>query len=297
MSTIHRVLQRNGLVSASPRRSPRTWRRFERYAPNDLWQIDGTQVELGDGSKAWIVDLLDDHARYAIGATATRRFTARSAWRAMETAIDEHGAPRQLISDNGMQFKSGKGEKPVFFQERLTALGITQLSSRPRHPQTCGKLERYHRTFKEFYADHGPAVDVDALQRLCDEFRWLYNHERPHRALNQRTPAEAYRALPKVAAGEGRPRKARNEPRVLVVSKAGSCSYKQRKIGVGQAWRGHKVTVTQADDRVIVTHTVTGAVLRELVLGPVGTFHGNGGKRGRPRKASNSKGLVVSAMS
>ncbi|MDV2476188.1 transposase [Rhodococcus zopfii] len=121
ISTIHRILQRHGLVTPRTQRTPRTWRRFERYAPNDLWQIDGTQVALADGSKAWIVDILDDHARYAIGATAARRFTAHAAWRAMETAIDEHGAPRQLISDNGLQFKSGKGHKPVYFQERLAA--------------------------------------------------------------------------------------------------------------------------------------------------------------------------------
>lgn len=104
-------------------------------------------VAMADGSKVWIVDLLDDHARYAIGATAVRRFTVHAAWKAMETAIAEHGAPRQLISDNGLQFKSRKGYKPVFFQERLTALNVQQLNSRPWHPQTCGKLERYQRTF------------------------------------------------------------------------------------------------------------------------------------------------------
>ncbi|GAA4474820.1 hypothetical protein GCM10023094_11150 [Rhodococcus olei] len=73
VSTIHRILQRHGSVTPAVQRPVRTWRRFERYAPNDLRQIDGTQVELADRSKAWIVDILDDHARYAIGATATRR--------------------------------------------------------------------------------------------------------------------------------------------------------------------------------------------------------------------------------
>jgi len=118
--------------------------------PNDLWQIEGTMVALTNRSKAWIVDLLDNHARHAIGATAIRPFTVHAAWKAMETAINEYGAPRQLISDNGLQFKSRKGHKPVYFQERLTALNIHQLNSRPRHPQTCGTLELYHRTFKEF---------------------------------------------------------------------------------------------------------------------------------------------------
>jgi transposase InsO family protein len=172
VSTIHRVLQRNSLITPrSQRRTVPAWRRFERYAPNDLWQIDGTQVALSDGSLAWVIDLLDDHARFAIGATATRRFTATAAWRAMEAAIAEHGAPRQLISDNGVQFISRDGHKPVHFQQRLAAMGIRQLSSRPAHPQTCGKLERYHRTFKDFYADHGPAATINELQALCDRFR------------------------------------------------------------------------------------------------------------------------------
>lgn len=103
--------------------------------PNDLWQIDGTQVALADESLVWIIDILDDHARYAIGATATRRFPVLAAWRAMETAIAEHGAPRQLISDNGLQFISRDGHNPVHFQQRLAAMGIKQLKSRPRHPQ------------------------------------------------------------------------------------------------------------------------------------------------------------------
>ncbi|MCK8675173.1 DDE-type integrase/transposase/recombinase [Rhodococcus sp. HM1] len=134
--------------------------------------MDGTQVTLADGSKAWIVDILDDHARYAIGATAARRFTAHAARRAMETAIDEHGAPRQLIGDNGRQFKSGKGHKPVYFQERLAALGIAQLSSRPRHPQTCGKLEHYHRTFNRSTVHR--ATDIPFRFRLACTLRTPY---------------------------------------------------------------------------------------------------------------------------
>lgn len=213
VSTIHRVLQRNSLItSRAQRRAVPGWRRFERNAPNDLWQIDGTQVTLSDGSVAWVIDILDDHARFAIGATASRRFTATTAWRAMEAAIAEHGAPRQLISDNGVQFISCDGHKPVHFQQRLATMGIRQLSSRPAHPQTCGKLERYHRTFKDFYADHGPATTIDELQALCDRFRWHYNHQRPHQSLDQQLPAEVYQALPKVAPGDPRPRRRKTGP-------------------------------------------------------------------------------------
>ncbi|BBY65495.1 hypothetical protein MHEL_37380 [Mycolicibacterium helvum] len=300
ISTIHRVLQRNSLVTPRERRrAVPTWRRFERYAPNDLWQIDGTQVQLSDGSKAWIVDILDDHARFAIGATATRRFTTLAAWRAMEAAITEHGAPRQLISDNGVQFISRDGHEPVHFQQRLSAMGIKQLHSRPAHPQTCGKLERYHRTFKDFYADHGPADTIDELQAVCDQFRWHYNHERPHQGLDQQLPAEVYRAQPKVAAGDPRPRRRETGPRVLLVAATGSVHYRRRKIGIGKPWTGHRVTVMETKpDHIVVLDRDTGAVLRELDLGPVGTYHGTGAKRGRPRKnAEPESPQVLSAMS
>ena len=286
VSTIHRVLQRNSLIP--PQRSRRAvpaWRRFERYAPNDLRQIDGTQVTLGDGSLVWVIDILDDHARFALGATATERFTVFAAWRAIETAITEHGAPRQLISDNGMQFISRNGHKPVHFQQRLAAMGIKQLRSRPRHPQTCGKLERYHRTFKEFYADEGPAASIDELQALCDRFRWHYNHERPHQSLNQQVPADKYQALPKVKPGDPRPTRRNTGPRVPRVSSAGNISYRKRKIGIGQAWTGQQVTVIETGpDQIVVLEEATATVLRELTIGPPGTYHPSGRKRGRPRK-------------
>jgi transposase InsO family protein len=218
------------------------------------------QVELADGSKAWVIDILDDHARFAIGATVARRFTATAAWRAMEIAISEHGAPRQLISDNGTQFISRDSHQPVHFQQRMAAMGIRQLSSRPAHPQTCGKLERYHRTFKDFYADHGPAGTIEELQALCDQFRWHYNHQRPHQGIGQQVPADVYQALRKVGPGDPRPRRRKTGPRVLMVGPTGSVNYRKRKIGIGQHWKGQRVTVIETKpDYVVVLDRTTGA--------------------------------------
>ena len=89
-------------------------------------------------------------------------------------------------------------------------MGIRQLSSRPAHPQTCGKLERYHRSFKDFDANHGPAATIDELQALCDQFRWHYSHQRPHQGIGEEIPADVYQALPKV--GSGDPRRAAARP-------------------------------------------------------------------------------------
>jgi len=78
-------------------------------------------------------------------------------------------------------------------------------SGRPAHPQTCGKLERYHRTLKDFYPDHGPAESIEELQALCDQFRWHYNHQRPHQSLGQQRPDQVYQALSKVGPRDPRP--------------------------------------------------------------------------------------------
>jgi hypothetical protein len=123
----------------------------------------------------------------------------------------------------------------------------------------AGKLERYHRTFKDFYTDHGPANAIDELQTLCDEFRWHYNHQRPHQSLGQQLPAEVYRALPKVGPGDRRPRRRKTGPRLLLVSSAGNVHYRKRKIGIGKPWHGQRVTVIETTpDHVVVLDRTTG---------------------------------------
>jgi transposase-like protein len=137
-STVHAVLKRNGLIGTRRRRPDSTPTRFERAVPNDLWQVDATCVALADGSKVWVIDILDDHARFAIAARACRRATTTEAWACLEAAIAAHGPPRQLLSDNGLAFTGRRHGRQVLFERNLRALGIQPLTSRPRHPQTCG---------------------------------------------------------------------------------------------------------------------------------------------------------------
>ncbi|WP_170835450.1 integrase core domain-containing protein [Arthrobacter alpinus] len=127
--------------------------------------------------------------------------------------------PETVNQRQGRHFRSRKGNKAVFFQERLTALGVEQLHSRLSHPKNCGKPVRDHRSIKDYYADHWPATTIDELQKLCDTFRCSYNLQRPHLPLNQETPGAAY-ALYKKATPD---------------DTAGSVNYRKRKINIGQA--------------------------------------------------------------
>lgn len=156
VSTVHAILRREGLVAVQGRRRRLAMRRFERPVPNDLGQIDATQVGLADGSKAWVIDVLDDHARFAIAAKACKHATTTVAWKCMDEAIRTHGAPRQVISDNGLSFTGRRHQREVLFEKNLKALGVQPLT-KPRHPQTCGKLERFHQTLKEWLADQSRA--------------------------------------------------------------------------------------------------------------------------------------------
>ena len=143
-----------GRPAAPRRRKART--RFERESANDLWQIDATEVGLADGSRAWVVDCLDDHARFLRSALACAGPGGEAAWACFARAGAAHGLPRQLLSDNHVSFTGRLFGFEVAFERRLRQVGVELINAAPAHPQTLGKLERFHRTLKEWLADEGP---------------------------------------------------------------------------------------------------------------------------------------------
>jgi transposase InsO family protein len=244
-STIHRALQRNGLVAPQPPRRPKPTRRFERPVANDLWQIDATQLKLAGGERVWIVDVLDDHARYLLAALASERLTGVPAWACFVAAAAQHGLPRQLLSDNGTCFTGRLHGFQADFERRLGEVGVELICAAPAHPETLGKLERFHRTLKEWLHDQGPASDLEQLQRLLDRFRTHYNEERPHQGISDLTPAERYWPTPVPVEPLGELTLAdQQQPsypaRALVrnVSKNGMIAFQNMRIGVGRRYAG-----------------------------------------------------------
>jgi transposase InsO family protein len=191
VATIHRARTRNYLVTPRPPRTRKATRRFEREMANALWQIDGTQVKLSDGDPAWVVDCLDDRARFLLAALACASPTGEAAWACFLAASSSHGLPRQLLSDNHTSFTGRLFGVTVAFERKLAELGV-ELINAPAHPQTLGKLERFHRTLKEWLHNEGPALGLEHLQLLLDRFRSHYNQERPHQGIGDATPAERY---------------------------------------------------------------------------------------------------------
>ena len=284
MSTVHQVLARNGLVAGQPPRRPRADKRFEREIANDLWQIDATRIPLGDGTKGWVVDLLDDHSRYLLAAVAGPSATGELAWDAFELAVTRYGLPRQVLSDNGLIFTGRLHGTEVAFEVSLKDLGVEMINSAPYHPQTLGKLERFHRTLKEWLGDEGPAYDLDHLQELLDGFRFHYNRQRPHQGIGDQTPAERYDLAPLPPAQIRLPGPEEmtgpSYPAHSILRRVGSSGnlgYSGKLIQVGGRWSGARVRIIPIGELIHIYYGEM--VIRTLTIDPDRYYQGLNGRR------------------
>jgi transposase InsO family protein len=200
-STIRRILHHHGLITPQPRKRPRSsYHRFEAAQPNQCWQSDFTHWSLADGTDVEILNWLDDHSRYLLAATAYRRVAGPDVVASFIDTVNTHGLPAATLTDNGSvytaRFTHGHNE----FELLLHTLGVTQKNGHPGHPQTQGKIERFHQTLKRWLTPRPRPTDLADIQTQLDTFRAIYNTERAHRALPPHTtPAQAYTALPKAS--------------------------------------------------------------------------------------------------
>src|SRR3954447_7715102 len=186
-ATVHRILTRHGLVTPEPKKRPKSsYLRFEASMPNETWQSDFTHYRLATGTDVEIITWIDDHSRYALSITAHHRVTGPLVLQTFRAAVERHGTPLSTLTDNGMVFTTryagGRGGRNAFEAE-LVKLGVIQKNSRPNHPTTCGKVERFQQTFKNWLSHQLQPSTLTELQALLDTFTELYNHHRPHRSL------------------------------------------------------------------------------------------------------------------
>jgi transposase InsO family protein len=274
-ATILRYLHRAELVTAQPHKRPRSsYVRFAAEQPNETWQSDFTHYRLADRTDAEILCWLDDHARFALRLSAHRRVSGPVVLNEFRAAVAQHGVPASTLTDNGMVFTTrlsgGKGGRNAFEAE-LVRLGVEQKNSRPNHPTTCGKIERFHQTLKRWLDAQPRPTTIAELQTLLDTFVAHYNHERPHRSLpNRCTPADAYRRRPKATASN----RGDSHDRVRhdIVDKSGRITLRvngrMHHIGLGTEHRGTRVIVLVHDLDVRVVDTTTGELIRALVVDP-----------------------------
>lgn len=200
-STIHRILKRHGYVIEQPHKRPRSsWKRFEADQPNETWQLDYSHCYLNNNQRVAILTIIDDHSRFVIACKAFEHETGTNVIDTFISAGNKHGFPKSTLTDNGSVFTTKlyrKADTRNGFEQLLPQMGIQQKSGTPYHPQTQGKVERFHQTLQKALHARPFAHNIGELNQQLDDIIDYYNNHRPHRALNRQTPPQAYNRLPK----------------------------------------------------------------------------------------------------
>ena len=279
-ATIWRILKRNGLITPQPHKRPRSsFVRFEAKLPNETWQADATPWQLGDGTSVEILNLLDDCSRVALASSCFLTVKAPDVVQVFHSASDRFGLPASLLTDNGRIFTARSIGAKVLLESELERLGIVFKHSTPYHPQTCGKVERFHQTVKRFLAKQPPASSLAELQFQLHAFCDYYNQVRPHRALGRQTPISVFNA--RIKAKPAGPPVLDHRVRRDKIDSFGRVTLryqgKLRHIHVGMVHQNRRVRLLVAgpDVRII---TEDGELLRALTLDPTRDYQPLGGR-------------------
>jgi hypothetical protein len=232
------------------------------------------------------LNILDDHSRLCLGCDARRNTTGPDVVASFRKSFNIWGIPAGVLTDDGAVFTAKqRGEGRVALEVELGVLGVKFDHSRPYHPQTCGKVERFHQTQKKWLAAQPAATTIRALQRQLNRFAGYYNTRRPHRALARRTPTQAYTARPK-AIPTGVKIPAHYRVRNDTIDSGGSVALRHNSrlhhIGLGAARRGTRVTLLVDNLHIRVIGRDTGQLIRELALDPTRDYQPRGLPPGPP---------------
>jgi transposase InsO family protein len=285
-ATVSRILTRTGQVVPDPGKRPKaSYRRFQAELPNQMWQTDFTHWRLTGRRGVEILNILDDHSRYLLACAAFARVTGAAVMATFQETMEINGMPATVLSDNGMVFttrfagrRDGRGNRNGL-ETLLAQHGIKKINSSPSHPQTCGKIERFHSTLKQWLTRQPRARTLPDLQAQLDAFREHYNHHRPHRGIGRRPPAIAYTSRPKAAPADYTP-PTHDRVRRDRIDTSGKVTLRHNghlyKIGIGRTHARTPVLLLVQDLKIRVVNEATGELLRELTLNPTKTYQPTG---------------------
>jgi transposase InsO family protein len=247
LSTITEVLRRHGRLEERKSQHRGPFIRFERAAPNELWQMDFKGHFALARGRCHPLTALDDHSRYSLGLQACDNEQEKTVRERLTAIFRRYGLPLAMLMDNGSPWGDTAGGRYTLLTVWLMRLAIMVIHGRPFHPQTQGKDERFHRSLKEEVLDRKSFADLEECQSAFDRWRHIYNFERPHEALGLDTPSSRYRPS------------ARSFPEKLseivywpgdIVRKVDNCgfiSFKSRPWRVGKPFRGQPVALRQTE--------------------------------------------------
>ncbi len=267
-STITALLKREGLIDPTATPSPHAWQRFEHAAPNDLWQMDFKGPIPTRVAPRHALTILDDHSRFNLCLHGLAAQTRELVQAQLVTVFRQYGLPNRLLTDNGSPW-GHTGEQPyTVLTVWLIRIGIRISHSRPYHPQTMGKDERFHGSLNREVLQQAQWRDPAHLQQAFDRWRQVYNHDRPHEALALAVPATRYepslRAYPEILP----PIEYDTGVTVRKVQQKGEIHFRGHVFAVSRAFRGCPVGLvpTTEEGRYDVRfchHRITTIDLRE----------------------------------
>jgi transposase InsO family protein len=197
-SGVYRCLVRAAVIDPMTRRRRReTWKRWERGASMELWQLDVVHgFALADGTAAKALTGIDDHSRFCISARLMLRERTQAVCDGFSSALLEYGVPAQVLTDNGKVFTGRFAQPPVevLFDRICRENGVDHILTHPRSPTTTGKIERFHRTLRVDFNTRQVFKNLKTAQEALDEWVTYYNTQRPHQALEDATPESRFRA-------------------------------------------------------------------------------------------------------
>jgi transposase InsO family protein len=245
-STITAILDRNGALDPEESAKHIPFTRFERAAPNDLWQMDFKGHFATDRGRCHPLTVLDDHSRFSICLKACGDERGETVQGHLLASFRRYGLPWRIITDNGSPWGDSAEHPYTPLGVWLLRLDIAVSHSRPYHPQTLGKDERFHRTLKGELLDRRYA-DLEHCQRAFDAWRMIYNCRRPHQALAMKVPVQRYRASPRTMPETLPPIEYPPGDHVRRVHNNGWISFKGRSINFPKAFVGYPIALRPTD--------------------------------------------------
>lgn len=245
LSTVHEILRRYDRIQPAPGAPRKAPLRFEKEASNLLWQMDFKGwVPLARGGRCHPLTVVDDYSRYVPCLKACANQQRNTVQAHLETTFRRYGLPEAIFVDNGSPWGASSGQHWTGLRVWLLKLGVELLYSRPYHPQSRGKNERFNRTLNEEVFAFQRFGDLNEVQDAFDAWREVYNFERPHEALEQQVPASRYqlsaRAWP---ARLPKPEYDEHEIVRTVPTTKDYISFKGRRWKVPEAFRGERVAI------------------------------------------------------
>ena len=254
VSTINRILKRNDLVDRKDSHRP-ALKRFERKAPNELWQMDFKGDYPSDRGRCYPLSLLDDHSRYMVGLYALKHQDTETVYSCLVNTFERYGVPEAILTDHGSPWWGNRNNYGLTrLSVRLINLGIKLYFSGIRHPQTQGKVERFHRTLNDYVCHHGQPSTLTGWKELLEFLLLEYNNVRPHESLNMDTPTEHYHPSKKAYTSHPQRWEYPEGSVVSELNSQGCLTYKQRRYFVSEALEQQQVRIEQIENKLIVSY-------------------------------------------